>query len=127
MVPAIENLDHNWSQIVYREGNQLATVGHHWKLSRALNKEEIVHRQREGTCLTCHQDILENSAAINLLHHVAEYTGQLPKTNQQHANLIHKILLTSAWGQVLGAVAISIAGLGGIFWWLRRRQPNQQN
>ena len=35
---AIENLNHDWSQIVDEDGNQLATVGHHWKLSRALKK-----------------------------------------------------------------------------------------
>ena len=53
----VENLDHDWSQIVDEEGNQLATVGHHFQLSRAFNKEEQQHVSREGTCLACHQEI----------------------------------------------------------------------
>ncbi|WP_231743669.1 cytochrome c3 family protein [Stieleria neptunia] len=120
--PAIENLDHDWSQIVDRDGNQLATVGHHWKLSRALNKQEIEHIQREGTCIACHQEIPANSAAINLLHHIAKYTGQLPKTNEQHAGLIHKIVLMSAWGQVAGVGGGLLVGLAGVIWWRRRRR-----
>lgn len=120
---AIENLDHDWSQIVDREGNQLATVGHHWKLSRAFNKEEIARMTRDGTCIACHKEIPENSAAINLLHHVAKYTGQLPHTNAQHASLVHKIALTSAWGQVGGAVAaFLVMMLGGWLWRSRRRK-----
>ena len=77
----IENLDHDWSQIVDEEGKQLATVGHHFQLSRAFTKEEQLHISREGTCLACHQDIPDESLAVSFLHHVAKYTGQLPKTN----------------------------------------------
>ena len=98
---AIENLDHDWSQIVDQDGKQVATVGHHWKLSRAFTKEEIEHMTREGTCIACHQEIPDQSVAVDLLHHLAKYSGQLPKTNEQHANLVHKIVLSSAWLQVL--------------------------
>jgi hypothetical protein len=118
----IENLEHDWSQIVDRDGNQLATVGHHWKLSRAFNKEEIEHMTREGTCIACHQEIPQNSIAINLLHHVAEYTGQLPKSNAQHAGLLNKIALVAAWTQVGGAALIPILGIAGAIWLKRRRQ-----
>ncbi len=44
----IENLDHDWSQIVDEDGNQLATVGHHFQLSRAFNNQELLHISREG-------------------------------------------------------------------------------
>ena len=81
--------------------------------------------QREGTCIACHREIPENSAAINLLHHVAKYSGQLPQTNAQHAGLIHKIVLTSAWGQVFVAVAFPVLGFAGLFWWRRRRQQTK--
>jgi hypothetical protein len=119
---AIKNLDHDWSQIVDREGNQLATVGHHWKLSRAFNKQEIDHIQRDGTCVACHQEIPENSVAINLLHHVAQYTGQLPETSEQHSSLVHKIVLSSAWLQVLSpAIALCIGLAAGRYFWIRRR------
>ena len=121
-IKKVDNLDHDWSQIVDEEGNQLATVGHHFKLSRAFNKEEIDHINREGTCLACHQEIPENSAAINLLHHVANYTGQLPHTQDQHNNLIHKIVLVSTWAQVLAVVGVVGISIWGFRWFRRRRK-----
>ena len=38
-IPGIEKLTFDWSQIVDRDGTQLATVGTHWPLSRAFNKK----------------------------------------------------------------------------------------
>ncbi len=116
---AIAGLDHDWSQIVDAEGNQLATVGHHFQLSRAFNKEEIARMQRDGTCLACHQEIPKASLAVSLLHHVAEYTGQLPETTDSHNALLHKIVLTSAWGQV-GTVA-GICALAAFVGYRRRK------
>ncbi len=123
-IEAIENLDHDWSQIVDEEGNQLATVGHHFQLSRAFTKEEQQHVKRKGTCLACHQEIPEASLAVSFLHHVAEYTGQLPKTTQQHGSLVHKILLLSAWIQLGLAVGLPLVGVTGIWYWRRRRRAS---
>ncbi|TWT37560.1 Doubled CXXCH motif (Paired_CXXCH_1) [Posidoniimonas corsicana] len=117
----VENLTHDWSQIVDAEGNQLATVGHHFQLSRAFNREEQLRISREGTCLSCHREIPYQSTAVNLLHHVAKYTGQLPKHRDEHDSLVHKILLLSAWGQVLGVLTVVCAVGGGAYWWRRRR------
>ncbi len=111
----IENLDHDWSQIVTADGEQVATVGHHFKLSRAMNREEIELVSREGTCIACHRELPEGSLATSLLHHVAKYTGQLPDTNEKHNQLVHKIVLSSAWAQVLlgGCVlGLLLAGIG---------------
>lgn len=121
---AIENLDHDWSRIVDEEGNQLATVGHHWKLSRALNTYEIQHMTREGTCIACHKEIPEQSEAINLLHHVAKYSGNLPHTNAQHAALLNKITLLSAWTQVGGAAFLTLVVILCLALWCRRRQAD---
>ncbi len=119
----VENLDHDWSRIVDEEGQQLATVGHHFQLSRALNKQEQSRVSREGTCLACHQEIPTQSLAVSLLHHVAQYTGQLPATTSQHNSLLHKILLTSAWLQALAAVGVPALLCGIIFWrWRRHRK-----
>ena len=56
-IPAIPQLNFDWSQIVTRDGIQLATVGTHWPMSRAFNKEEINNIMRAGTCMGCHQNM----------------------------------------------------------------------
>ena len=117
---AIENLAQDWSRIVDEDGNQLQTVGHHFQLSRALSRDEQLRISRHGTCMACHQEIPANSAAINLLHHVAEYTGQLPETTDQHSALVRKIALLSAWVQVLAGLLVPATLLAGVFWWRSR-------
>lgn len=120
----VENLDHDWSRIVDEEGQQLATVGHHFKLSRAFNKQELERMSRDGTCTACHTEIPNESLAVSFLHHVAEYTGQLPETTDQHSSLVHKIVLTSAWAQVLGVflTAFALGWFGRIGWRKLRSQ-----
>ncbi|MCG8635553.1 MAG: hypothetical protein MI863_17090 [Desulfobacterales bacterium] len=53
--PGIENLTFDWSKIVDKDGIQVATVGTHWPLSRAFNKEELGRITRTGLCIGCHQ------------------------------------------------------------------------
>ena len=119
---AIENLDHDWSQIVDEEGNQLATVGHHWKLSRSLNKDEITRISRDGTCVACHKEIPEKDLAVSLMHHVGKYTGNIPVSAEDHGKLVNKILLTSAWGQAFLATGVLAVVLGGGYWASIRRK-----
>lgn len=117
----IPNLDHDWSRIVDESGKQLATVGHHFQLSRAFNKAELDRVSRDGACLACHQKIPGQSLAVSLLHHVAQYAGQIPKTPAEHGNLLTKILLMAAWSQVLGAFAVPAGVVLFVFWRRRRR------
>jgi len=49
------------SQVISENGIQLATVGTHWPLSRALNKIELNGFLRIGTCMGCHRN-MDNSA-----------------------------------------------------------------
>ncbi|MBM9514411.1 hypothetical protein [Desulfogranum marinum] len=58
-ISAIPKLNFDWSQIVTREGVQLATVGTHWPKSRAFNKQELDNFLRAGTCMGCHQNMSE--------------------------------------------------------------------
>ena len=118
---AIENLDHDWSQIVDEEGNQLATVGHHWKLSRAFEKDELARMSRDGTCVACHKEIPEEDLAVSLMHHVGKYTGNIPVSAEEHGKLVNKILLTSAWGQTLFATGVLALVAGGGYWITARR------
>ncbi len=67
---------------------------------------------REGTCIACYKEIPANSAAVNLLHHVAKYTGQIPKTADQHNSLLHKITLLAAWTQVGGGILVALTVVG---------------
>ncbi|MCD6186804.1 MAG: hypothetical protein J7K09_01460, partial [Desulfuromusa sp.] len=84
-IQAIPKLDFDWSQIVTREGVQLATVGSHWPLSRAFNKKEIDTFMRTGTCMGCHQ----NMSQEELWKKVSE-DGKLDF--KQHNELMNKML-----------------------------------
>lgn len=119
---SIEGLSDDWSRVVDEDGNQLQTVGHHFKLSRPLNNAERANISREGTCLACHQELPTEDLASGLLHHVAKYTGLLPNTPEKHSSLVHKILLIGAWAQVGGGAAAALACVGAIAWWRRRRR-----
>jgi|GEM_PF-95927 len=115
---AIPNLDHDWSRIVDEDGKQVATVDHHFTLGRAFNKSEIDRISRDGTCLACHQEIPSGSLAVSLLHHVAQYTGQIPKTASEHNSRLHKIVLSSAWTQMLLAISVPLS-VAAFFVWRR--------
>ena len=123
---AIENLEADWSRFVTEDDQQLQTVGHHFSKSRALNSEERAHMEREGICLSCHQEIPDGSLAVSVMHHIAERTGQMPVTNDQHGALIHKTLLFAGWGQLIlaaGGGAFGFFCLVVVFWlWQRRRR-----
>lgn len=116
---AIENLPHDWSQIVTEEGKQVATVGHHFQLSRAFNREELLHMSREGTCMSCHEEIPTHSLAVSLLHHVGEYADAIPKTTSQHNDLVHRIVLVSAWTEALLILSFPIGMIAGGIWVIR--------
>ena len=118
----IEGLAYDWSQVVTEDGRQLQTVGHHFRLDRPLNNQERANIDRRGVCLACHQEIPDRSLAVSLLHHVAEYAGQLPKNRDEHTSLLHKILLFSAWGQVALGLGLPAALLVGGAWYVRRRR-----
>ncbi len=118
---AIENMNTDWSRIVSEEGEQLMTVGHHFQLSRPLNDRERAIMSRAGTCTACHKEIPTENLATSFLHHVAKYSGQIPVTDVDHAGLVHKIVLFSAWGQLLIAFCTPIACMAGFAWWRRRK------
>ncbi|MEM8912062.1 MAG: cytochrome C [Planctomycetota bacterium] len=119
----IENMPDDWSRIVDEDGNVKQTIGHHFRLSRALNNDERRRMSRDGACLACHQEIPRQSLAVNLLHHVAKYTGQIPITAADHNSLIHKITLMSAWTQAIGIFGLPLGCAVTALWFRRRRIP----
>ncbi len=125
-IEAVAGLTADWSRFVTEDGTQLQTVGHHFQGSRPLNNEERAHISRQGVCLSCHQEIPDRSLAVNLLHHVAEMTGQIPKTPEDHDFLVrNKILLLSAWLQVGLAAGTLLVGVVGVVWFWRRRKKRK--
>jgi hypothetical protein len=54
-------------------------------------------------------------------HHVAKYSGKLPETTEQHNNLLHKVLLMSAWLQFAMAISLLAGLIMPEFYWRRRR------
>jgi len=119
---AIDGLADDWSRVVDESGRQLMTVGHHFPLSRPLNDRERAVLDRRGVCLACHREIPAGSLAVSILHHVAEATGQLPLTAEQHGNLLHKVLLTAGWAQVGGGLLITLLALALLLTLLSRRR-----
>ncbi|MDJ0686331.1 MAG: cytochrome C [Alphaproteobacteria bacterium] len=53
----IPSLDHDLSQIVTRDGEQLVTVGSHWPLTGPLPQETREKVERTGLCMGCHQNM----------------------------------------------------------------------
>jgi len=117
----IKGLPMDWSRVVTEEGEQLQTVGHHFKKSRPLNNEERHRTERSGVCLACHKKIPSGSLAVSLLHHVARVTGSAPRTATEHGSLLNKILLTAAWTQAALPVLLLVCGAGLLFLFMRRR------
>ena len=86
-IPAIPELTFDWSRIVDPEtGDQVATVGTHWPLSRALTQDEIRGILRTGLCMGCHQEMTSEE----LWAKVSE-EGRLE--HEAHTALMNKMLL----------------------------------
>ncbi len=84
-IPSIPGLTFAWSVII--EGDEkVATVGTHWPLSRALNKEERAVLTRTGMCMGCHIEMTNKSIWEKL-----STPGSLnDEQHIQHMNLVLK-------------------------------------
>lgn len=119
-IEPIPGLIGDWSRVVTEGGKQLQTVGHHFKGSRPLNNAERGWLSRDGLCLGCHQEIPEESLAVSILHHIATATGQIPDSSEKHADLLHKVLLTAGWAQVLALMCIPGISIISLLVWRRK-------
>ena len=124
-IPGIPGL-RDWMAVVDEDGAQLMTVGHHLTRSGPLSDRQRAVLDRRGVCLACHREIPAESLAVSLLHHVAEATGQVPVTAEDHAGLLHKILLTVGWVQAGGAVLVPLLVLLGIWRWRAGRRDRRR-
>ena len=108
--PGIKNLKMDWSRFVDEEGNQLQTVGHHFKLSGPLDAATRAKLDRRGVCLSCHITIPDKDLAVSLMSHIAKYGG-ITIDKKTHAGILYKLTLMGAWGQVLFGFFIGIGML----------------
>jgi hypothetical protein len=88
-IPKIDGLDFDLSTIVNDKGEQVATVGTHWPLSRSLTKEMRDGMKRTGVCMGCHREMTNEQ----LWGKVAQ-PGTL--TDEQHIELMNKMFKTYA-------------------------------
>ena len=75
----------DWTQVVTQDGRQLATVGTHWPLSRALNTKDINALLKSGTCLGCHSNMADKTFWKKV-----STNGRLDAAD--HQALMHRIL-----------------------------------
>jgi hypothetical protein len=115
----------DWSQAVTREGKHTQPVGHHFTGSGPLPSDMRAKMDRQNVCIGCHQNIPKRDPAISILHHIAEYTGQLPVTNAEHRSLLSKVALTAAWAQALTLVVMPFAGTAAVVLFVRRRRKKR--
>lgn len=122
-VAAIPDLPMDMDQVVTGDGRQLQTVGHHWPGSRPLNKEQRDNMERIGICLACHQDIPDGTPSIAMLTKIAKMLDKVPKTDQEHRDLIKDFTRLAARVQVIGPiVGIIILAFLGWFFFIRKKK-----
>ncbi len=98
--PKLENFNTDWSRFIDKDGNMLQTVDDHWNLAGPLSRKALNKLDRRGVCLSCHKTIPDKDLAVSFMSHIAKYTGVNINTGE-HASILHKTLLISAWGQIL--------------------------
>jgi len=114
---AAMNID--YSQFVDANGTQLQTVGHHFKLSRALNMSEMQKIDRRGVCLSCHETIPEGDLAVSMMVHIAQ-VANISVDKKEHGAILNKLLRLSAWVQLLAIVALVVSVIYFMFFRKKR-------
>ncbi len=87
-IPAIAELDIDWSQIVTRDGEQLQIVGSHWPDSRPLDQEQRERVERTGLCMGCHRNMADDAYWTGQV--VAKYGRML--TDDEHVEHMDHLL-----------------------------------
>jgi len=57
----VPKLNHDLSQIVTRDGEELVTIGSHWPLTGPLTQEQRTKMERTGLCMGCHQNMTDEA------------------------------------------------------------------
>lgn len=126
-MPAIPNLKHDYSKFIDENGTQLMTVGHHFKLSQPLSKEQRDKLDRRGVCISCHETIPKGNLAVSAITHMAEM-AEINIDTKMHSGILNKLLNLGAWVQVGAGVFISLLMLFGIYvFFFKKKVKNPRN
>ena len=120
-ISPVPELTMDLDNIVNREDKQLQTVGHHWPLDGPLPKEVRENMERQGVCLSCHQEIPEGRFVYRVISTVGDALSMIPATDEEHQKLVGKAMFIAANVQIFGPIVgiVVIALFIGV---LRRRK-----
>lgn len=105
-IPGIPNLKYDYSQFVDENGTQVMTVGHHFKLSQALDKKQRSKLDRRGVCISCHIDIPAGNLGVSAMTHIANM-AEIEIDNDEHKKILNKVLNIGAGTQLIGGIIVS--------------------
>ena len=126
-IEAVENLRHDYSQFLDKNGKQLMSVGEHFRLSAPLNDVQRSKLDRRGVCMSCHKSIPEGNLAVSAMTHIAEMV-ELDIDNREHQGIVHKILNLGAWIQIVGIGLIIFLVIYIIYTvYVKKRSINPRN
>ncbi len=101
-ISPIPDLPMDLDNVVNREDQQLQTVGHHWPLDGPLPKEVRDNMERQGVCLSCHQEIPEGRFVYRIISKLGDALGMIPATDAEHQKLVGKAMFIAANLQIFG-------------------------
>jgi len=101
-ISLIPDLPMDLDNVVNRDGQQLQTVGHHWPLDGPLPKEVRDNMERQGVCLSCHQEIPEGRFVYRIISKLGDALGMIPATDAEHQKLVGKAMFIAANLQIFG-------------------------
>ena len=103
-ISPVPELPMDLDNVVNRDGLQLQTVGHHWPLDGPLPKEVRDNMERQGVCLSCHQEIPHGRFVYQIISKVGNALGMIPETDLEHQKLVGKAMFIAANLQIFGPV-----------------------
>lgn len=101
-ISPIPDLPMDLDNVVNREGEQLQTVGHHWPLDGPLPQAVRDNMERQGVCLSCHQEIPEGRFVYRIISKLGDALGMVPATDAEHQKLVGKAMFIAANLQIFG-------------------------
>ena len=107
-IAAIQELHHDFMQILNQEGKQMQTLDSHWPTSMPLTLEQRNALSRSGTCVACHQDIPKGSIPIRMLGKIAEVIDMDFQSEEAHGTLLRQNNVLISWVKAGGLVALAI-------------------